>query len=251
MSVINCSCCNGPAEPHKIVNCCVCNKPYKIDCVNISSGEARKIHSKSGLTWTCKNCAQLGNDINSLKKIIIALQNDINELKSKMLTPDATNSQANLLDVEKIVQEVADREKRKFNIVVFGLKEDKDLKTNNDQLNADKVILPKILSAVGFNENDLNFMRLGKFDSSKQERCRPVKVFLSSTGNVIDILRNSFKLKLIPDYSNISISSDRTPMQLQAYKAVKNELSNRLANGELNLKIKYKNGIPGIVSNLN
>ena len=100
-----------------------------------------------------------------------ALQNDFTNLKSKMLTPDVANSQANLLDVEKIAQEVADREKRKHNIVIFVLREDKDLKTNHDQLKTDKVALPKILSAVGFNANDLKFTRLSKFDSSKQERC--------------------------------------------------------------------------------
>ena len=78
-----------------------------------------------------------------------------------------------------------------------------------------------------------------------------MKVFLSSTDNITDILRNSFQFTLIPDSSNISISFDRTPMQLLVYKAVKNELTNRLANGELNLKFKYKNRIPVNVSTLN
>ena len=53
-----------------------------------------------GLSWTCKN----GNDINGLKKITIALQNDINDLISKVVTPEAANSQTELRDVENIVQ---------------------------------------------------------------------------------------------------------------------------------------------------
>ena len=37
-------------------------------------------------------------------------------------------------------------------------------------------------------------------------------------------------------------------MQIELYKTVKAELDNRIASGEKDLKIKYKNGIPTIVS---
>ena len=51
-------------------------------------------------------------------------------------------------------------------------------------------------------------------------------------------------------WSHINISMDRTPMQINAYKSVRAALDNRLAQGEKNLKIQYRNGIPTTIANL-
>ena len=86
---------------HKSVNCSVCDKPFKLECVGISSTEARQIHHKFGLTWTCKQCIQVSSDINSLRRVIIDLQNKIKMLKSSLLTHPPLDSAASLLEYER------------------------------------------------------------------------------------------------------------------------------------------------------
>ncbi|KAJ3659810.1 hypothetical protein Zmor_011478 [Zophobas morio] len=248
MSNVNCSCCGAIAEVHKTVNCCICDKAFKIECVNISAAEARKIHTKhSGLNYTCKNCVQLGNNITDLKKVIVELQNDIKTLKSIVLDQQSPNSPASLLEAEKIVQEVAEREKRKCNIIIYGCKED-NVKSNKEQIQLDETVVPKILSTLNVNEEQISFFRLGRFDGSKEIRCRPIKVILPTINNVNTALKNAASLKTSNDFASISISSDRTPMQIQIYKNTKFEMNNRITNGENNLRIKYKNGIPTIIT---
>ena len=154
------------------------------------------------------------------------------------------NPSVSLLDTEKVIQEVAERDKRKNNIIIFGCEENSA--SAKDQENADKDHLPNILQTLNITEDNLSFYRLGKFDPSKSNR-RPIKILLSSVDKVSVALRNAYKLRT-SQFSNISVSTDRTPMQLMIYKNMKAELNNRLGNGETNLRIKYQNGIPRIIS---
>ena len=77
-------------------------------------------------------------------------------------------------------------------------------------------------------------------------RPRPIKVVLEKERDVINIIRNSGKLKSIEQYQNISVSYDRTPRQLAQYKQVRQELLERIDKGENNIKLRYVNGVPKI-----
>lgn len=172
--MLRCACCNGSAEPHKVVNCCICAKAYKIECVDISNAEARKIHQRTGLSWSCKNCAKIGNDLNSLKALVVSLQEDIRVIKERSVCPNSS-----LMETERIIQEVAERDKRKTNIVVFGAKESV-CRTNAEQLNMDVDFVNGMLSDMKIEETINKVIRLGKFDNTNQHRCRPLKFSLSS-----------------------------------------------------------------------
>lgn len=245
----NCVCCNKSDLPHKIINCCVCIKPYKIDCVNVTSSEARKIHLKTGFTWTCKNCIEFGNDLNSIKSILAALQNEIKVLKQSLLE-SVKPSSLSPLETEQIIQEIADRERRKNNIIVIGVNEGA-CDNNNAQIQLDTKLVNDICSTLNVKTEGLSINRLGKFDRTNTDRRRPIKVSFPSESEPANILRNVSKLKANPKFSRLSIFRDRTPLQLQIYKNARAELNERLSNGEANLKIKYNKGIPTIVSSLN
>ncbi|KAJ3641612.1 hypothetical protein Zmor_028109 [Zophobas morio] len=238
-----CTCCGKNAEPHKMVSCCISSKSFKIECVDVSNTEARKIHQKSGLSWTCKCCSQVGNDINELKEVTVALQNEIKLLKSAISTrsQSPTNS---LLDIEKIIQEISEREKRKCNIIIYGNNEENN--TSKDEQSAvDTVFVKDVLSSLSVTDNDnIKPIRLGKFDATKTDRRRPIKIILPSENSVISVLRMSKELKKSTRFNNISITRDRTPMQLELYRNTKIELNQRIANGESNLRIRYDRGIP-------
>lgn len=246
---INCVCCNKSDLSHKIINCCVCNKPYKTDCVSVTSSEARKIHLKAGFTWTCKNCLGYGNDLNSLKSALASLHDEIKILKQSLLE-SVKPSLSPPLEMEQIIQEISDREKRKNNIIVFGVKEGA-CNTNNEQIGLDTQLVQDICSSLNVKTEGLSVSRLGKFDRSNTDRRRPIKVCFPSETECTNILRNISKLKTNPTFSRLSIFRDRTPLQLQIYKDARAELNERLSNGETNLKIKYSKGLPTIVSSLN
>lgn len=241
-----CACCGKLSEPHKTVNCFVCNKAFKMECVNISSAEIRRINSRSGMSWTCKNCLELGNDFASLKSVIVSLQDEIKALKITIRDSNPSASTP-LVQTEMIIQEICEREKRKNNIIVYGCKES-DCRSNKEQIVLDEALVRDVCEELHVVDDNLKVFRLGKFDQTKTERNRPIKVSFSNESNVIKVLRGLPKLGKITRFSGISIYRDRTPMQAQLHKDIKAELSQRLDNGESNLQIKYKKGIPTIVS---
>lgn len=244
-----CACCNKADESHKLVNCCICKKAYRIDCVKISVAEARRIHTRSGLSWTCKSCMALGDDLIGLKSSIVSLQDEIRVLKES-LTQSTTLAKPSLIDLESVIQEIADRDRRKNNIIIFGSLESEDGDAAG-QHNLDTSLAHEICSSVQLDAQVFKVSRLGKFDPTAVNRKRPLRVSFSSDTCVKTILRNISKLRSNPKFSSVSIFQDRTPLQLQIYKDAKTELNNRLLAGETNLKIKYNKGIPNIVPSLN
>lgn len=241
----SCECCGRAGEDHLMVSCCICNKMYKIDCVDLSKSEARKIHSRSGLTWTCKSCSKIGSDLNSLKAAIVALQNEIVELKTAGGLSGRTASTLTLLDHEKVIQEITERQKRSCNIIIYGCKENV-ADTKDEQIRKDTGFVGELLASMGVQGAELVPIRLGKFET-RDAKIRPIKIKLASESTVTKILRNSRNLKSSDRWRQIYVFHDRTPMQLEIHRNARDELKRRLDGGESELSIKYKGGIPTII----
>lgn len=241
--MVNCTCCGKDNEPHRIICCSICGKNYDIDCVSVSAALARHIRQDSRVAWTCEGCEGLGGDLNSLKSLIINLQHEVTALKESIRTssPATTSS----IDMETVVLEVAEREKRKCNIIFFNAPE--LAASKNEQLALDTAMVGDVLSLLSVSPGDISRpVRLGKFDPTHKARKRPIKIKLSSEDLVLAVLRNSSKLKS-SEWSYISLSRDRTRMQIDLYRRVKSEMQSRIANGEQDLSIRYKMGVPTIV----
>lgn len=250
--MLSCACCNAAAEPHKTVNCLICNKIFKLECADVSNTEARKIKLKgSGLTWSCKSCRSFASDINSLKSLIVGLQSEIKTLKQSVLdiTPAPTASLP-LLDTEKIIQEVRDRERRKCNVIIYGCQE-APVRSAEEQSGLDAETVGGIFEAIGVDGGGLRPKRLGKFDATKANNRRPIRVTLSSESAVSEVLRNANRLRSNSSFAGVFLSADRTRAQMEMYRNARAELKRRLEEGERNLKIRYIRGIPTIVSTLN
>lgn len=241
-----CSCCDASADVHEIVNCSVCAKPFIIGCVDISRAEARKIHLNTGFSWSCKGCVVMGNDLNALKKAIVALQDEVSNLRNGLVQQPTSPS---LLDMEKIVREVSERDKRKCNIILFGCRETQD--ANKEQVDSDINLIKNMSPSVQLDVVDGKIVRLGKFDSTKSDHARPLRITLRSEAAVFAALKAFKQARESGMFGKISMFRDRTPMQIQMYKNAKMELDARLKKGEKDISIKYNNGIPKIVSSLN
>lgn len=243
--MVNCSCCGKSATSGKIIDCCTCKNKYNIDCVSVSSAAMRHIKPDVGITWTCPSCKNETFDINTLRSALHSLQLEIVELKKSInsFTPPASSP----INMEKIVQEVADRIDRKNNVIIYKVAELPD-GNKQQQTEHDNEIIKDVFSFIGVSNLDVSSVtRLGRYDPTRKNPSRPIKVKLSSESAVSTIIRNCNKLKG-SRLSNLSISVDRTPMQNELYRGVKSELQQRIDQGETGLLIKYKAGIPTIVN---
>lgn len=238
-----CKCCNQICDGHLLVTCSVCKSKFKHSCVDITANEVRTLNSNKGYDWTCIDCRVIGKDLKELKALIINLQNDIKQLRESNSV--ATNSSG--LDYEDIISEVSERQKRKKNIMIFNLPEPDQDKTPAEQMESDNRALRNILNAVTPNISSSNFRlaRMGVFSASK---VRPLKITTNNEETVKSILANSKKLKHKHEFKDIKISSDRTRRQMDHYRKVKQELTDRINGGETNCRIKYINDIPKVIS---
>ncbi|CAH1970054.1 unnamed protein product [Acanthoscelides obtectus] len=183
----------------------------------------------------------MGGDINALKAAIVALQNEVKALSTKNNDTKMSDSQ-----FEDIVQEVSERQNRRCNVIIFGLKEQNGA-TKDDKPVLEKSEVVKVLTHVTPSITVTNIRRLGKFDENRTIG-RPIKVKLANVEQVSELIKKCPSLRNSSEFKHISISTDKTPRQMNFYKTLKSELEERKNKGETNLKIKYVGGVPKIVN---
>lgn len=240
---IICKCCNQLYDAISMVTCCICKEKFKNTCVDITANEVRTLNSNKGYDWTCANCRPISHDIKNLKSLLIDLQREIKELRAVTNPPSKESS----LEFEDIVAEVSERHKREKNIIIFNIAEQDQQKTPAAKSEGDKIQVVNILNSIvpDLSLAEVKPIRLGSFSSNK---IRPIKISLENGYAAKKVLKNAKKLKSHQVYKNVNISSDKTKRQIDFYKKTKQELKNRLEAGENNLKIKYINQVPRIVS---
>lgn len=246
MNFLNCSCCKKQIEEHKAITCVVCKNTFYHACVDLTSSEIRSIRSKKSLSWTCSSCENLGETINALKASILSLKKEVADLTA---TINAKKETKNTDNFEEIIHEINQRNEKRNNLLFFGIKESPNTTNASDRQEHDKDKIRSVLEFLspGVNYDEIKPVRLGKHDPSKSTP-RPVKIRFVNPETVSDLVRKSKNLRSVARFNGISISFDRTPRQIAAYKSIKTNLDNRIANGEKDLRIKYINGIPKIVS---
>lgn len=219
-----CKCCSKQFEEHKMAVCCICKDKFYHQCVDLTSTEVRAIKIKPNLSWSCSECTKMGNNLIDLKSLIVSLKREIEELKAKITSNTSINTSSNdSSHIEKVIQEVNERNARKSNLVVYGLPETTG-DPSNDKAGTDKEAVIKILQILqpNIDFNTVSPFRLGKFDPSKPNP-RPIKVKLASEELLYACLKNGKKLKSNREYSQIVVSNDRTPLQ-QEDRARRREL---------------------------
>lgn len=151
-----------------------------------------------------------------------------------------------LKDVDVDV-EIAERERRKNNLMIFGLPEQTN-GTYQDSIDKDRRdvenILKVLLSVAPM--SDIYPIRVGRFAPG---RIRPLKVDLYDANLVADCIRNSQALKE-SNYEHVTISHDRSPNQVEEYHKLRRELDKLNRDGKNFYKIKYIDGTPKIVKRL-
>lgn len=247
MPNIVCTCCSRSYDSLSMLKCGVCKKPFKNTCVDISSSEVRMLNANKGCEWSCVNCRSISGDIKELKSLILQMQNDLQALRSER--PPDKHSLSDT-DYEELIAELDDRNKRKCNLMLYNVPEQDQSHSVAICAAHDRRKVSEIINALSpeLDVENTKISRLGRFDDSKN---RPIKVTLENEVHVNMIIRKAKFLKSHNLYKTISMSLDRTKRQMQYYKKVREELSEKINAGETNCKIKYINGVPKIVSSLN
>ena len=241
------------------IPCDACQGPLHLKCVGLSESDAVWTRARSKtIKVVCTNCNNNMSQFKDLKSLITSLQQDflvnieklrsdfeaqLKDLKSSVNT--TTSSPAH--NFEEIVNEVAERQNRKQNLIMFGVDEQPNELNVNQATEQDRSSVNNVLNQIipDYNIDNLKIHRIGRRSDT---RARPIKITLNDEREVLQFIRNAKKLKNLNQFKNISISFDRTPRQMEFYKQVKSELNRRAANGETNLIIRHVNGIPKIVT---
>lgn len=178
---------------------------------------------------------KIQSHINELNNTIADLYNKIDILESKVDKIKNDN-------IDTSVFELDERNKRKKSILLVNVPD-----VNNEV--KDVQLVQNLFTAVKDKIDivNINVFRLGKF-SDAQVSPRLLKVTFVHKKHAQWLLFNYKKLNL---EGNITCKPDRTLLQRSNLKNVLIELKNREQKGESNLTIKYKNGVPEVVSKLN
>lgn len=185
-----------------------------------------------------------------LEQHIDKLNCELNNLKTKCsnsATVEAPGASTTMID--NVVHELAEREKRRSNFLIFNLPENAPSKS--EQIANDDISIKTILSKLKVPaEIEFKCFRLGRYDNSVPNRPpkRPLKISLMNNNHIDAIFEGFQKFKSDSTLNHLRIARDRTPLQSKLFSTLKIELDYRKSKGETNIRIKYKDDIPCIVT---
>jgi len=131
-----------------------------------------------------------------------------------------------------ILEELADRERRRNNVIIYNMPESSDPQSDQGKFKE------LCSTAFGIDVNLNKTTRLGKKIDNKQ---RPILVCLDDPSVRDAILNQTGKLRKYEQFKNVFIVPDRTKFEREKHQKLVNELKQRRASGEQNLVIRNGN----------
>lgn len=240
---MECFKCNQNFNNGKCLRCDGCKRPICYQCSELSSTEIRCIELKNRvLKFFCKECEDNLLQVPVLRSLIADLQTEVEKLKG--------GANCDSADSEVIISEVAERQKRASNIIIFNAPESNDVDPVIRKQH-DKQIVETFLRQVydsipaAAPTMDIKPFRLGR---RVNENIRPLKVTLHSRDDALFLLKNKAR---IAGRTTMKMVADLTPMQREHMTNLRKQLETRTLNGEKGITIKYVRGIPKIVERSN
>lgn len=262
----------------------LCKRWFHADCVRMSRSEYAKYANDSKKKWFCNRADCTPKDENPLTKLsnqlagliqsvsqlatkdeVNSINNGIEKLRESIETR-LTNVESRVEDlenkvkslekddvssecrIEELMGEIGDRNRRALN-VVFNLPEScsKDLSV---RISHDKGQLTELGQDIGL-ALDVSNVRLFRVGRPRTNGVRPLKIVFQSVAGVKSFLDKFSEAKLRGSnskFSSVSASRDRTEQERSYLNSLRTKLDQRIKNGERDLTIRYRNGIPAIVT---
>lgn len=259
-----------------------CLRWFHRDCIKMPKSEYAKFCSDKSLKWFCNRADCTPEGCNPLDKLSTQLAGLIQSV-SNLATKDEVTSISTGIDklresieqrlanvesrvdvleekinslqdrpgggLEEVIGEIGDRNRRALNAIVYNLSESqsRDLGT---RVSYDKSQLLELGRVIGYNFN-FDVIKLFRIGRAKKNNSRPVKIVFGTELDVRNFLSKFSEAKLkdgSSGFSSLSASRDRTSRERQHLNSLRAELDARVKKGEKDLTIKYRNGIPTIVT---
>lgn len=174
-----------------------------------------------------------------LEELVHGLRSDLVDLRGGVNVPAIKNDQ----DSETLLEEMQDRSLRAKNIIFHNVEESLS-KDFQQRIAHDCDIAESTFASIGVIPGIFKASRVGK---PRKNIKRPLRVTFNNTQVVRDCLAK--RKKLIETQTPIRLSADMTIAQRKHLKKLYEEVGKRKEEGEIDLFVKFFNGIPRIVSN--
>ena len=171
-----------------------------------------------------ENLLKIVMDLKSENACLPTLKNDVQYVKSDLFS-------------EKLIAESVLRMKKAKNIIIYEVPE------NMENFGSDVDYVKNALADVPIS---LEGIKCYRREVSKAGSPKPLVVTFNDTDSVSAVFQNKNKLK-----ENIVIKKDRTKQEGKLLRKAINEINDRNARGERNLRIKYINNIPTVTQDMN
>ena len=224
-------------------------------CLQFSNEKKSQIH------WFCKNCD--GHAITSLKIIqdvhqtVQHIQEEVNQLKSSnsdilnilgklensgasQITKSDKYNNVKVSELEKKIESI-DITQRTMNLIFTKLSEPQ-IEAGGNYVTEERRLVQGVLNKLEL--ESLDFDICGRIGIKRNDTRRPLRVRVKKITEKIDIQKKTPKLRVIDEYRDMYISQDLTPEQQTAGKLLRDELKQRISNGEVNLRIRRGKRIP-------
>ena len=252
------------ANQERTTNCDSCQGKMHIACVGFTDHEFVTTRQKSkSIKFVCNSCSTNMSQFKDLKGLITSIQTEfmcsINKLREEFneqmqgLRSSFGCDRAapvSAVQFEEVVQEINDRRNRENNVMVFGVVETSAAAESGGPNSDDAAVSDVVHKLIPSFEGEMRVVRVGR-RRSDDGKPRPVKVTFSSRSIVSELIRKAKGLKDCPEYARVSVAYDRTPRQMQYFREVKDDMKRRMEAGEADLRIRYFNGIPRVISTSN
>jgi hypothetical protein len=201
--------------------------------------------------------AEIKNDVRAVNSKLESIENRISDseklianLEGRVMVLESNSTLGAGTLHEDVIGEIEDRSKRSRNLILHNLPESKKgdvpAKISHDK-DLVRELLEKMNLTSSINVECIKLYRIGKPGG---KNARPLRVILKSLDDVklfFDKFSTDAVRSFNPAFSNLGVSRDRTERERLHLMRLKEELEKRTNDGETDLTIKYRNGVPVIL----
>lgn len=231
----------------------------RVDCSTVNATPSQQLMNKMDELLNKFSLLATKDEVKCIAEGLNEIKADIHNLNDKMTSfePRLDKLEGEVRDlktraasvatpVEGIVEEMNDRQRRSRNVIILGLKECASSSTATTK-EYDGGQIKRILEYCGLGSSlsSVRYFRIGKTNNG---RPRAIKLCLPSENEAITLFK-LFDPKKCNDEAlgGVSLARDRTLKERQYLSELRDSLKSRTESGELDLTIKYVNGVPKIV----
>ena len=236
------------SEDDQTVTCERCEDFICISCSKLSSEEYLFLQKTKLLHWFCRDCEKptlgarksgkpveehsesksLNDVVNSLSEMVRSLSeklsslcNELTEVKAQLKNTEEMEVKNKIADLSEVAsessRELLDRERRKSNLVWFGIPESTAPDAKDREMD-DTAFVVDCCSKVLNTPVDITSCKRLRSKDAATNTCRPLLVTVKDPAQVWSVLKTARKLGESADYKSVFVKKDSTPLERAVFR---------------------------------